>query len=222
MAEAVAALSVPTGKSKIAQIFGYLLWSILVALAVGFILKYVLRYYLNYNPKAYDPYWPRRVGLLLHISGGTLALLTAPWQFFTGLRRKSMKSHPWTGRIFLIGVAIGVTGATYLALTTTFGWAWGFGIMGLATAWLTTTGMAWYAIRNGLVQIHKRWMIRAYVVTFAFVTFRVFNDYGPTSHLKPPNELAITLAWACWVIPLAVTELIFHLRDMHKVLPKRA
>ena len=94
--------------------------------------------------------------------------------------------------------------------------------MGLAITWRTATGVAWYAIRNGLVHIHKRWMIRAYVVTFAFVTFRVFNDYGPTSHLKPPNDLAITLAWACWVIPLAVTELIFHLRDMHKVLPKGA
>ena len=222
MAQAAAALPASTRKSRSVQVLGYLLWAILVFVAVGFILKYVFPYYLNYNPEAYERYWPRRAGLLLHISGGTLALLTAPWQFFTGLRGKSMKSHPWTGRVFLVGVAMGVTGAAYLALTTPLGWAWGFGIMGLAIAWLTTTGMAWYAIRNGLVQIHKRWMIRAYVVTFAFVTFRVFYDYGPTSHLKPPNDLAITLAWACWVIPLAVTELVFHLRDMHNVLPKRA
>lgn len=94
--------------------------------------------------------------------------------------------------------------------------------MGLAIAWLTTTGMAWYAIRNGLVQIHKRWMIRAYVVTFAFVTFRVLNDYGPTSHLKPANDLANTIAWACWVIPLGITELIFHMKDIRKALPRRA
>jgi len=222
MAQAAAAIPGSAGRSKIAQILGYLGWTLLVVLAVGFIVKYVFHYYLNYNPTAYNPYWTRRAGLLLHISGGTLALLTAPWQFFTGLRGKSMSAHRRTGKIFLIGVAMGVTGATYLALTTTFGWAWGFGIMGLAVAWLTTTGMAWYAIRQGLVQIHKRWMIRAYVVTLAFVTFRVFNDYGPTSHLKPANDLAITLAWACWVVPLAITELIFHLKDMRKALPLRA
>jgi disulfide bond formation protein DsbB len=117
MAEAAAALPVSRSKSKTAQTLAYLLWSILVVLALGFILKYVFHHYLNYNPKAYDPCWPRRAGLLLHITGGTLALLTAPWQFFTGLRNRSMKTHPWTGRIFLSGVAMGVTGATYLAFT---------------------------------------------------------------------------------------------------------
>jgi len=40
------------------------------------------------------------------------------------------------------------------------------------------------------------WMTRAYIVTFGFVTFRVFDDYGPTSRLKPENDLGITLAWA--------------------------
>jgi len=65
----------------------------------------------------------------------------------------------------------------------------------LAAAWASTTAMAYYAIRRGLVEIHKEWMVRAYVVTFAFVTFRVFSDW-PTSHLKPPGDLAITLAWA--------------------------
>jgi len=59
-------------------------------------------------------------------------------------------------------------------------------------------------------------MIRAYVVTFAFVTFRVFSDYGPTSHLQPADHRAITLAWACWAVPLLITELILQLRRMRK------
>ena len=100
-----------------------------------------------------------------------------------------MNVHRYTGSIFLGGVTAGVIGATYLAFTTTFGWAFGFGILGLATAWASTTCMAYYAIRKGLVEIHKEWVVRAYIVTFAFVTFRVFSDYGPTSHLKPANDL---------------------------------
>jgi uncharacterized membrane protein len=218
MAHATATNLAPASarKSKVGKTFAILAWTALVAIAVAFILKYVLHYYLNYNAAAFDPYWPRRGGLLLHITGGMVALLTAPWQFFTGLTGRRMNLHRYTGRIFLGGVTAGVIGATYLAFTKTFGWAFGFGILGLAAAWASTTAMAYYAIREGQVEIHKEWMVRAYVVTFAFVTFRVFNDYGPTSHLKLAGDLAITLAWACWVVPLCITELVFQVRRIRR------
>jgi hypothetical protein len=62
--------------------------------------------------------------------------------------------------------------------------------------------MGYYTILQGLVSLHREWMIRAYVVTFAFVTFRLLQDYGPVSHLRPENDRDITIAWACWVVPL--------------------
>jgi uncharacterized membrane protein len=211
----------PTGKSIVEKAFGIAAWVALLSVAIAFILKYVFHYYLHYNPATFDVYWPRRAGLLLHITGGMVALLTGPWQFFTGLTGKRMNVHRYTGRIFLAGVTAGVIGATYLAFTTTFGWAFGFGILGLAAALASTTAMAYYAIRRGKVEIHKEWMVRAYIVTFAFVTFRVFSDYGPTSHLKPAGDLAVTLSWACWVVPLCINELIVQLRRMRKA-PARA
>jgi hypothetical protein len=64
------------------------------------------------------------------------------------------------------------------------------------------------------IQIHKEWMVRTYVVTSAFVTFRLLNDYGPTSHLQPANDRAITIGWACRTLPLLVTEVILQLRRM--------
>jgi hypothetical protein len=198
---------ISAGKGTVSKVLKILVWVAIVSIAVAFVKKYVFHYYLNYNPTAFDPYWPRRAGLLLHITGGMVALLTAPWQFFTGLTGKRMNVHRYTGRVFLGGVTVGVVGATYLAFTTTFGWAFGFGILGLAAAWASTTAMAYYAIRRRMVEIHKEWMIRAYVVTFAFVTFRVFSDYGPTSHLKPPDHLFITLSW---------TEIVLQLRRMRK------
>lgn len=221
---AQAALGIPalTVRARVTRTFGILTWTLLVVLAVGFVFKYALHYYLNYSAAGFGLYWPRRAALLLHISGGVIALLTAPWQFFSGLRAKPIHVHRWTGRIFLLGVAAGTTGAVYLAITTTFGWAFGFGLLGLAAAWLSTSGMAYYAIRKRLLEIHKEWMIRAYVVTFAFVTFRVFSDYGPTSRLQPANDLYITLSWACWVVPLFITELILQLRRIRKSVTKHA
>ena len=49
----------------------------------------------------------------------------------------------------------------------------GAGITGLGVAWIVTTTMAIAAVRRGLIEQHQDWMIRSYVVTFAFVTFRV-------------------------------------------------
>ena len=187
-------------------------WVGIVGLAVGFVIKYVLFYYRHYDAASFDVYWPRRGWLLLHINGGTLALLMGPWQFWTGLRQRNLAIHRWTGRLFLIGVALGVTGSVGLMVTTSNGWAFEFGLLGLASAWAATTFMAYYAIRRGQVALHKEWMIRAYVVTFAFVTFRLLQDYGPTSRLRPENDRDITIAWACWVVPLAVTEMIFQLK----------
>ena len=72
-----------------------------------------------------------------------------------------------------------------------------------------------------MVDVHKQWMIRAYVVTFAFVTFRYLQEYSPLSRLRPENDRNVTIAWACWVVPLAVTEMVFHLRDLKIALAAR-
>lgn len=193
----------------------------ILAIAIAFVLKYVFRYYLHYNQAAFtDPnagaanYWTMRGWLLMHMTGGMVALLTGPWQFWTGFRARYARLHRWTGRIFLSAVAVGSAGAFRMAASTTFGWAFGVALVALATAWVTTAAMAYYAILRRRFQIHKEWMVRAYVVTFAFVTFRVLNDYGPTSQLQPGNDRALTIAWASWALPLLVTEVILQLRRM--------
>ena len=64
-------------------------------------------------------------------------------------------------------------------------------------------------------------MICAYVVTFAFVTFRILSDYGPTSRLLPENDRSLTISWACWVVPLAATEMIFQILRIRAALAAR-
>src|ERR1035437_269642 len=220
-----ATISAPVGartaNDKTRRTVTILAWTGIVTLAVGFVIKYVLFYYRHYDAASFDPYWPRRGWLFLHINGGALALLTGPWQFWTGLRRRNPRIHRWTGRLFLLGVATGVAGAVGLSITTTYGWGFAVGLMGLASAWLVTTSMAYYSIRKGLVEMHKQWMIRAYVVTFSFVTFRILSDYGPTSRLQPESDRSLTISWACWVVPLAITEMIFQIRQMKAAIAAR-
>src|SRR5215472_17266509 len=193
----------------------------LLVVAAGFVLLYPLRYYFHYNEAAFtDPYrgapnyWVMRGWLLMHMTGGVVALLTGPWQFWTGLRARFVRLHRWTGRLFLCGVAVGSVGAVRMAIGTSSGWAFGVSLFGLALAWVTTAGMAYYAILKRRIQVHREWMVRTYVVTFAFVTFRVFSDFGPTSRLQPYNDVLVTMGWASWVLPLLVTEVILQLRRM--------
>lgn len=216
---AASTLVTPSGKRTTSNFAPKLVASAaILAVAVAFVLKYVFPLYLHYNETAFNDdapnHWAMRGWLLMHITGGTVALLTGPWQFWTGFRIRYARLHRWMGRIFLFGVAVGSVGAYRMAIATTFGWAFGFALLGMATAWFTSAGMALYAILKGQVQIHKEWMVRAYVVTFAFVTFRVLNDYYPGSRLQPSADRAVTVGWASWVIPLLFTELILQLRRM--------
>lgn len=217
-----APLGASTGNRKIKLAAVILAWAGIAVIAVGFVIKYVLFYFRHYDAASFDTYWPRRPWLFLHISGGTLALLTGPLQFWTGLRQRSLTFHRWNGRLFLLGVAAGSAGSIGLAVMAVGTWAFEVGLMGLASSWLVTTFMAYYSIRRGLVALHKEWMIRAYVVTFAFVFFRILSDYTPMSRLRPENHRDITIAWACWVVPLAVTEMIFQLRRIRAAVRGRA
>lgn len=216
-----APLEAGTGSGKTKRAATILAWTGIIALAVGFVLKYVLFYFRHYDAASFDSYWPRRAWLFLHISGGTLALLTGPWQFWTGLRQRHLQIHRWTGRLFLLGVAMGITGSIGLAVMAVGYWAFEVGLMGLASSWLITTFMAYYSIRKGLVALHKEWVIRAYVVTFAFVFFRILSDYTPMARLQPENDRSITIAWACWVVPLGVTEMIFQWKRVRAAISAR-
>src|SRR5215472_2569756 len=88
--------SLTAGKRFKSEFLTKFVWIALGVLIVGFLGKYVLHYYLNYSPESFDPYWSRRGWLLFHVSGGTLALLVGPWQFWTGLRKTMPYVHRWT------------------------------------------------------------------------------------------------------------------------------
>jgi uncharacterized membrane protein len=150
----------------------------------------------------------------MHITGGMIALLVGPSQFWTGFRVRFARLHRFTGFVFLAAVAVGSIGAYHLAYSTTFGRGFGFALAAMATAWVTTTGVAYYAILKRRIQIHKEWMALAYVVTFSFVTFRIFEDYDPTCRLQPADVRAVSIAWASVTVPLFITLVVQQLWRM--------
>ncbi len=202
--------------------------TLVLIIAARFVLHYVFRYYLHYNVAAFtDPilgaanYWQMRGWLLLHITCGMTALLVGPFQFSRRLRQRYLPVHRVSGRVYIVAVLLGCTAAFRLAIGTTFGSAFGLGLVCLALAWATTTLMAFYAVRQRQISIHKEWMIRSYVVTFGFVTFRFLTDYPPVLSWMPEADRPTAAAWLCWAIPLLITDVILQLRRMHQGTPAR-
>jgi hypothetical protein len=161
-------------------------------------------------------YYPVRGWLLTHIAGGLVALLIGPVQLWLGLHDVKMDVHRKLGLVYIAAMAVGSIGAIGLALQTAGGLVFGSGLFFLALAWIATTSLAFVAIKKNLVEQHREWTIRSYVVTFAFVTFRA----GQIALVGRgvPLEIAIgVMAWACWAIPLLVTEVVIQGRKIARV-----
>jgi len=182
-------------------------WVVIVGLLAYFVFKTAPRYFV-FTPESYgDYFWPKVSWLFPHICCGILAAVLGPLQFWPRIRRDFLPFHRISGRLYVVGVLVGAIAA--LGMATKIGpddAAYGLGLMGLAIAWVVTTAMAFVAIRRRNIFQHKQWMVRSYVVTFAFVTFRLTEKLLNAGHVLSPHELASVLAWACWAIPLLIAE----------------
>ncbi len=182
----------------------------LILFAGKFVIHDALPYF-GLEKEIFGRYWNYKWPLVGHISGGLLALSIGPFQFSTTFRNKFMTTHRWLGRIYLTAILIGTISSTYLAWTSAIrvNFSWAFGLQGLAFAWITTASMAYISVMRGRIIQHKEWMIRSYVVTFAFVTFRCITDLQISHQLMNTfEERGPTIIWLSWTIPLLLTEIV--------------
>mgnify|MGYP002783901183 FL=1 len=192
--------------------------SYVTLLAVLFLIVYAGKFvihdalpYFGFEKETFGRYWNDKWSLIGHISGGLLALAIGLFQFSKTFRNKFMTTHRWLGRIYLTAIFIGTISATYLAWTTAIqvNFSWAFALQCLAFAWITTAGMAYISVMRGRILQHKEWMIRSYVVTFAFVNFRWLVDLPIANQLMEKfSERGPTMAWLSWTIPLLITEIV--------------
>jgi uncharacterized membrane protein len=181
--------------------------------AIGFFIVVALPY-LTLDENVLGRYGARQGWVLLHVGAGSVALLTGPLQSWMGTTRRAMRVHRRLGVVYVASVGVGAAAAFYLATTTTFGLVFGAGLSSLGVAWVLTTGVAVAAIRRGLIEQHREWMIRSYVVTFAFVTFRALWGALAVAGIGTRLEQLVVCSWVCWSVPLLVTEAVLQGRKI--------
>jgi uncharacterized membrane protein YozB (DUF420 family) len=205
-------------------------WRLIVVLAVlaAVLLWFVgqrLHYVTDYSLASYsDYYWPRRAGLIPHMAGGVVAITAGLVQIWLGLTNRTSGLHRILGKVYASGVLVGSSCAFYLALTIPGHLPYRAGLFTLAVAWVITTGMALYAIRNRRFEQHRAWMLRSYTVTFAFVTYRLISlwlhRWIQVVDDPVADDIDVLMAWASWAVPLLLVEPLIQLRSVRQ--PARA
>ncbi len=202
------------GDASPARPGAYEVFLLLVLLIGGWFLATVAFPYLTLEAETLGRFAPKPGWLIAHIAGGTVALLLGPVQFWLARGGRRWRIHRWTGRVYAAAVVLGAVPAFHLAWTNDISWSFGLGLGCLGGAWLLTTAMAWTAIRADRIDQHREWVVRSYVVTFGFVTFRVFLGVGRMFEWADPTEIAIGAAWISWTVPLLLAEAVLQGRKI--------
>ncbi len=137
-------------------------------------------------------------GIYSHVLFGGLALALGPFQFRRSLLVRRRSLHRRMGKVYVISALLTGTAGLYMSFYS-FGGAWthaGFGLLALGL--ITTTALAWIAIRAGDVATHREWIIRSFALLFAAVTLRIelpllimaFKAFTPAYRI---------VSWLCWV-----------------------
>jgi uncharacterized membrane protein len=173
--------------------------------------------YFQFVPKVYtDYFWFRAPWLLIHVICGITATVTGAFQFLPGIRAKYPGVHRSLGRIYLGCVALSTGVSFYLVSTSRLGLVYAVGLTMLGVTWSLSTGMAFLAIRNGRVALHKEWMVKSYVLTLSFVSFRFFEDLLTLTGVSSFIERKVLMSWACWAIPFFITVLVLDVRKLFR------
>ncbi len=155
-------------------------------------------------------FFPRAIWLFPHIVLGIIATIIGPFQFISKIRNKYLKVHRQLGRVYIFSTILsGISGISgmYLAVTSDVNLPYAVGLFVLGFAWSVSAIMAFVSIKNKKIELHKDWMIRSYVITLAFVSFRFLEDILVALKIGSPEEVLVLASWASWAIPLFIAEI---------------
>ncbi len=158
----------------------------------------------------------------VHMLGGSIMLFCGTLNLYIGLTRRHFKYHRLVGRVYLIGGSIGALIAIVIALGpahkkdgTVILTNVSTSLTALAIAWLAAAAMAWRAARNKRIDSHRDWVIRSYVLAWAFVFCRLVSRVPEVGGLGDGQAFI----WLSWVGPLIVCELALQWRAGAKARP---
>lgn len=162
-------------------------------------------------------YYTNAMATVLHLGPGFFVMVLGPLQFMRGVRKKHIKLHRISGRIFVLCGVIGAFSGIAIGVFDPF---MGVGDQGfnesMATAFfslfiLFSLVMALVRIKQRNFGQHREWMIRAFALMLAIATERLM-----LTGLMSTTDIGIgvlfgTTFWMAGVMNIAAAELWINL-----------
>lgn len=141
-----------------------------------------------------------------HFFAAGLALVLAPVQYLSGLRRRAPRLHRASGWVYVAAVLIGGISGLLLAPRAQGSPANAVNFALLSSLWLGFTYLAIHHAIAGRWEAHRRWMLRSIALTFAAVTLRLYLGLGIAVLGLPFATAYLAAAWLCWPVNLLACE----------------
>lgn len=146
-----------------------------------------------------------------HMVGGTGALFLGALNLYLAARANRFPLHRLIGRLYLLFGSFGAITAILITLSPAHksGTVLTNATISLAmlgAAWLAFAALGWRAAANRRFASHADWMIRTYVLTWAFVFCRVASRVPAVAELGNGEAFI----WLSWVAPLIICELVLQ------------
>jgi uncharacterized membrane protein len=146
-------------------------WSLIISLSLYFFLDNVIFY--GYRSRIFgSTLFSNQLWVVMHLVGGSLALLLGPFQFWKFIRTKYVEFHRTAGKIYMLGVILIGISALRLSLIS-FCIPCRISLFLLTVFTLLATWFAWKAIKTRNIKVHRQMMVRSYICVLAFVAVRL-------------------------------------------------
>lgn len=158
-----------------------------------------------------------------HLVFAALITLGGLLQLMTGVRRRFPRFHRWNGRIYLVSAFVmGVGGLAMVWTGTNVGGPWQHVAISINAVLIMLCAVM--VLRHALARrfaLHRRWALRLFLVVSGVWFFRIglalwilLNQgavgFDPDTFTGPALT---TLAFAQYLLPLAVLQLCFHAQE---------
>lgn len=208
------------------------LWFAVLVLGQALFLYFILAFYApgmmsgdfegwNRHPMISDPYVRGdglgNVAFALHIILAAVITLGGTMQLVPWVRARAIGVHRWNGRVFMLAAI----GASLSGLYTVWGRAGGSGdiishisISLNGVLILAFAGLAWRAAAMRSITAHRRWALRAFVVTNGVFFLRFgFGGWIVITQTEASSQMFHLFAFLSYLLPLAFTELYLRAKE---------
>lgn len=193
------------------SIFRITFWTFILFLSVYFFLDNVIAYFYGYRSRMFgETLFHNQLWVVMHMTGGSMALLLGPMQFWPFIRKRFVSFHRLSGKIYMTGIAlIGISAGRLSLISSCVPCR--ISLFLLTVFAVLSTWFAWRAIQTRNIKTHRHMMVRSYVCVIAFVSVRI-DDVFPLDFLfgeiADPTFRRVVNEYFFSFVPLIIAEII--------------